>query len=142
MDRALLLRWAPFLFGMGIGACVSSATQGTARTPPEVEAMSWTGNVQFEARDPTPTGASSARRWLPAQRVELHAVSASGDVVARAKTDDAGNFRLDADTRAQHLHVVTHLREGEWDLAVTRDGGGEHDHVFTAPLGSSDTRAR
>lgn len=128
-----------FVVGMGIGACVSSTTQGTSRTPPEVEPMSWTGNIQFEARDPTPTGASNARRWLPAQRVELHAVSASGEVVARTKTDDAGNFQLDADTRAQHLKVIAHLHEGEWDLAVTRDSGGEHDHVFTSPLGSAQT---
>ncbi len=140
MDRTTLLRWGPFLIGMGIGACVSQTQGETTVVAPEVEAMTWTGNVQFEARHPTPTGASSTRQWKPAQRVELHAISASGDVVARAKTDDQGNFELHADSRAQHLAVVAHLREGEWDLAVTRDSGGEHDHVFTAPLGSPDTR--
>ena len=133
-------RWDLVLFalGMGIGACVSGTQTGTT-TPPDIEPLTWNGSVAFEARDPTPTGASSRRRWLPARHVELHAVSASGEVVARAKTDAEGNFQLVADTRAQHLKVVAHLREGEWDLAVTTDSGGERDHEITVPLGDAAT---
>ena len=120
---------------MFIGACVSTARTTPTSAPP-VEALTWNGTVQFEAREPTPTGASLARRWLPAQRVEVQAVSASGEVVARTKTDGEGRFSLEADTRAQHAIVVAHLREGDWDLAVTRDSGGERDHAFESPLGS------
>lgn len=123
------------LIGVAIGACVSQASP--PRTPEESAArpLRWNGIVRFEARTPTPTGASRATDWRPARHVRVEALDAQGEVVGRGATDGEGRFALDASDLARELRVVAHLTHEGWDLAVTRDGAGESDHSYRVPLG-------
>ncbi|MEM1417833.1 MAG: hypothetical protein AAGH15_23240 [Myxococcota bacterium] len=130
-----------------LSACARVAPAGP--TLPEAGdappgATTWTGTVLFEARSPTPTGASRTTERLPAVRVELRAVDAEGNVVGDAVTDAAGAFRLAAAPGARELEVRASLadRVGSHPaprLAVTRDGLGDTVHTLRVPLGDPAT---
>ncbi len=99
--------------------------------------MRWQGVVRFEARTPTPTGASQVTEWRPARHVRLEALDAQGEVIDQTTTDGEGRFVLDSNDRARELRVAAHLVRDGWDLAVTRDGGGASDHSYRVPLGDA-----
>ncbi|MAC29844.1 MAG: hypothetical protein CMH59_25755, partial [Myxococcales bacterium] len=112
------------------------AAAPVATTPPPPQPAVWTGRVRFEARDPTPTGASQARRVLPARFVRVRAEAPDGTPIAEARTDAEGAFRLEATEAATMLAIESTLEHEGIELAVTTDGAGTEPHVFRAPLGT------
>ena len=121
------------LLGVAVGACVSQA-RPSAEGPAD-RVVRWRGAVRFQARTPTPTGASRTMEWRPAAHVRVDALDGEGAVVGHTRTDEAGRFELEASPRARELRVVAHLRHAGWDLAVTRDAAGEVDHHYHVLLG-------
>jgi hypothetical protein len=95
----------------------------------------WTGTLAFEARTPTPTGASEARTEKPARHVRLIAQDHEGATLARTATDDLGRFVLDAPLRAARLVVAARIEHEGIDLSIARDALGREVHAAVVELG-------
>lgn len=80
---------------MVLSACAPRATQtvGHAVVFPTER---FTGVVRFEARHPTPSGASQSVELRPARYIEVVALDAHDRVLATGFTDERGRFTLDA----------------------------------------------
>ncbi|MEM9071174.1 MAG: hypothetical protein AAGE52_21870 [Myxococcota bacterium] len=134
---------APHLFVIGvlIGACVSQATSVTVEATPPAP-RTFTGTVVFQARTATPTGASRAMQWRPVRLAKVRGVDAAGEEIASTTLDEEGRFVLEGTDRVDHLEVVAHIHEGEWDLAVTTDSAGESDHRVVVPASEAPLEVR
>jgi len=90
--------------------------------------------VTFDARSPTPTGASRLRRPLPARLITVRALDREGQPVAIGVTNDEGCFALDATTLAASVELVSQVKLAPHDLMVSTDGGGNEPHRLRVPL--------
>jgi len=119
--RALLLSTVLVLL-----ACGPRRPAETPRPPAQPRPVS--ACVTFDARSPTPTGASRQREALPARLITVHAVDSDGASLASATTDQEGCFALDATTHAAHLELWSRIDSAPYDLTVTIDGDGNQPH--------------
>jgi hypothetical protein len=85
------------------------------------------GSVSFEVRSPTPRGASAALALRPARGIEIAALDREGREIARGATDASGAFAFEAPADAFEFEVRALSRDG-FDIAVTRDPGGQRPH--------------
>ena len=91
------------------------------------------GRVTYEARHPTPSGASREIEIRPARHVIVEAVDDDGEVVGTTATAADGSFSLSASIDAVRIRVRAHI-ESPFDIAVTRDPLGLVDHALEVPL--------
>ena len=90
------------------------------------EALS--GTVFFQARQPTPLGASKGTVLLPAQYAQIHALNESGQIVGTSFVDAAGHFRVTTRERATSFEVMTRASIGKGTYTVTSDARGLLPH--------------
>lgn len=125
---------------LALAACGGSPTGGIGvqNTPP-IAPASWRGTVSFDTRSPTPTGASREVGRLLARGVTVRLLDEEGEALATSRTNDEGEFVLEATTAAKTLSVVAHIEHGGRDLMVTTDGPGLVAHEVQVPLGPQDS---
>ncbi len=114
-------------------ACAAAHPRPARVSPPRL--ARWHGVVTFEARHPTPQGASSALEVRPARRVELQALGAAGEVLGHGWTDNDGRFSMEAPPGALELAVLAHALWNGHDVAVSSDRLGRGVHTLRRPLG-------
>ena len=132
MRRALVVSfWV--LAGCGPGAAGGRTT--VPRAAP-FEQASWTGTVRYEARSPTPTGASRALEVRPARGLDFDLRDARDQVVARGATDDAGHFEITAPRSATTIVIYARTHARGHVAWVSPDPMGTSVQQFRAPLGA------
>ncbi|MEC7519330.1 MAG: hypothetical protein VYE22_05655 [Myxococcota bacterium] len=92
------------------------------------------GRVTYDARHPTPRGASEAIEVRPARHVDLAVLDAGGRVLAEGRTDADGRFALDAPGEATTVRVFARVRVRGHDAAIARDANGAETHALDAPI--------
>ncbi len=119
---------------MLLTACAGA---GPGPPPPASRPASHTyrGALSFEARTPTPTGASSVTETRPARRVSLVVRDDGGTILARTATDDEGRFTFEAPLGAT-LRIVAEIASER--LTVTSDALGRTPRTRELTLGSPD----
>lgn len=121
-------------FGL-ISACAGAAPTPVMPEAPPPEPVTWQGTVTYEARRPTPRGASQARTRHPARHVRVQLKDATGAVLGETFADEHGAFALEADRNAAHaLVVVASIDHDGHVLDVARDGGGTRAHEIAVPV--------
>ncbi|RLB56049.1 MAG: hypothetical protein DRJ42_04395 [Deltaproteobacteria bacterium] len=136
------MRFGPIHAGAVFAALMAVGCSGAAPGPhsgapvPAVRSATYLGRVTYEARTPTPTGASRRTVEHPAPRVVVLARDAEGHELSRTVTDDDGRFRIEAPTRGARLVVLAQVTVP--DLRVTTDSVGEHVHEREVELSSPD----
>ncbi len=113
--------------GSAGGPRVSTALHARAR---------WTGTVTFDARHPTPQGASAEVEVRPARWVDVALIDPAGAVVAEGQTDESGGFALEGPSSAVALRALAHVRIRGHDVAISEDGLGRETHHVDVPLGA------
>lgn len=111
------------------GAVPSSETLTNVEAP-----KPRSGVIRYEARSPTPRGASSARELRPVRFADIEARDASGATLARTATDAEGRFSLMMPPTATVLALVAHSSVNGHDISVATDPGGMRAHVLPLPL--------
>lgn len=123
------------LLPLALSACTTArAVRGPAPGPPTPADLgpsaTFQGVVRYEARRPTPQGASRALESRPARYVEVVAEDDQRRALARAVTDAEGRFSLQAPARAPGLAVFAHAaREGN-DVRVSPQADGAATHAL------------
>lgn len=92
------------------------------------------GIIRYEARTPTPRGASSERQRRPARFVDIEARDVSGAVLARTATDAEGHFAILMPQQATELVLVAHSSVNGHDIMVATDPNGARPHTMVLPL--------
>ncbi len=127
------LGWSALLFSTACGSS-SALVDTVADEAPLDQPATWSGTVRYASRQATTTGASRETFMRPARQVPVSVLDADGEVLATTRTDDEGAFTINSVTAAVRLEVTSHIDIEGIDLAVTRDPGGETDHVFGGTL--------
>lgn len=126
------------LGALSLAACSSAATpRPTVAAPAEARLdlgppVTWSGQITYESRSPTPHGASLAVTPRPARFVELRAVGPAGVSLGQSRTDAEGRYVLTAPSRAA-IEVVARLADQTVQLSVTGDADGVTPHSFRVP---------
>lgn len=108
------------------------------------ERGTWTGTATYEARHPTPTGASVALERRPARRVEVVALGPDGAALATTATGDDGAYTLTAPRATTALALRARIAHDGHELRISPDADWEHIHelrVATAAPGRVDLAA-
>jgi hypothetical protein len=113
-----------------VSSCTTPPTP-SARTPSPT-LHTYRGTISYEARTPTPTGASRATVVRYARRVELLVRGPDNAIIDRASTDDVGRFSVEAPASGATLLVVSRIEA--LGLAVTADSVGLRAHAREVPL--------
>ena len=129
------------LLSSGCGATVIHAPVGTGGTEGAsgdvaLTPITYQGQVRYEARMISPTGASAARDLRPARRVRLRFIGPDGEV-ARAETDGEGRFEAQVPDTTTILEVDALIEYDQHDLWVAGDRPGEQVYTFSATLEDS-----
>ena len=115
------------LCGVGCGPIgPSEASPGAPRTI--------VGSVVFDARHPTPQGASESIEVRPARHVDLALLDRAGRVVAEGQTGADGRFALAGPGDAATLRVFARVRVRGHDVAIATDSNGGETHHLDVPL--------
>jgi len=131
------MRFAPLFAALAVSACSTPPTTTATATGPAPTLRTYRGTVSFEARTPTPTGASRSTIERPARRILLLVRGADGSVVDRTATDDAGHFTVEAPVEGAKLVVVSRIEA--IDISVTMDSVGLRSHSRAIPLADPDS---
>lgn len=117
-------------------ACATARANGasTPRTVAAVATRAIRGVVRYEARHPTPTGASSATEVRPARFVVVEALDVSDVVVGRAVTAADGSFTVTAPVTAKSLVARAHATTDGHDASASPDGDVRSVHSVTVAL--------
>ena len=118
MRRALI---AALLWGCGSQIVLPSA-------PVSDSAVVYEGDVSFEARAPTPKGASSAVETRPARFVRVEFRNHAGKTVHSMFTDERGHFRAELADKMDSLVVSSVAKDGQLDFQVCSDAQGRLPH--------------
>ncbi|HJL17881.1 MAG TPA: hypothetical protein RMH99_19605 [Sandaracinaceae bacterium LLY-WYZ-13_1] len=124
-------RWfivGPFLLLVACGAGTSEVSRagGGAETV--------AGRVTYEARHPTPQGASREVERRPGRHLAVALVGGAGAVVAEGRTDRDGRFALEGPADAAAVRVCARVRVRGHDVAVADDSLGRETHCFDTPV--------
>lgn len=113
----------------GLMACGASLQAIEAGTPASTSSTSVA--IRYEAREPTPRGASVHTRHRPARSIEVLALDKDGVVIERAITDDSGRVRLHSEG-AVRLRALSQIEIDGYSAIVSksREGGAPHYHDF------------
>ena len=106
------------LLSSGCGAAAA------VREPLSLRHADVAGYVTFEARLPTPRGASQVRETRPARSVTVEALGADGQLVGRGRADEEGRFRVPVVGEARTVRVTARV-----------EGEGRHIWVARDPIG-------
>ncbi len=122
---------------VALTACAASpSSRSTADRARRARQVSWTGAVQFETRQPTPTGASRATALRPARFVEVALVDAGGATLATGHTDATGRFTLPGPRDAAAVEIRARLEDRGITLSVSPDPDGQAVHTLRVPVTS------
>lgn len=116
---------------------VAPPSSETARDTDAAPAGPLAGTVLYEARHPTPSGASAQLERRPARWVDLELVDSRGVTLASARTDEAGRFELARAPGAASLIVWARVRLANRDVAVTTDADGRQAHRLAIDLATA-----
>ena len=128
-------------------ACTRSATPAATNTAADLAArtvVTWSGTATYEARHPTPSGASAALERRPARRVEVVALNADGATLATTSTGDDGSYTLNAPRATAALALRARIAHEGFEGRVSPDSEWEHLHevrVAVAAPGRVDLAA-
>jgi hypothetical protein len=126
---------APLVALALLTACAGAAPVPVVPQAPPPDPVTWQGTITYEARRPTPRGASQTRTRHPARFVRVQMKDATGAVLGETFADELGRFALEADRNAAHaLVVVASLDHDGHVLDVARDGGGTRPHEIAVPV--------
>jgi hypothetical protein len=95
--------------------------------------------VRYEARHPTPLGASSSRALRPARFVSVALRDAAGRTVAEGRTDGEGRFSLAGAPQARSLVVLAQATDEGSEVTVATDLAGRRVHTLGLALGAPGT---
>jgi hypothetical protein len=124
------------LVSLALTACTTARAAGGAASPSAPAAVdlgapaTFAGVVRYEARRPTPQGASQAVELRPARYVEVVAEGADHRELARTVTDAEGRFSLQAPARAPSLAVFAHAARDGNDVRVSAQADGSVTHAL------------
>ncbi len=124
--RALPLAFASLV------ACVHPSRATVAARPREPVHLH--GVVTYEARHPTPRGASLALEVRPARWVEVEARGVNGAMLARTITSADGGFDLDVLDTPREVVAISHAHWNGHDVAVSPDRAGMRFHEVHLPV--------
>lgn len=121
-----------------LGGCGPAAVgaRTTLPRPEPVEQAGWSGTVRYEARTPTPTGASRAFEIRPARGLDFDLRDARDQVVATGATDDSGHFEINAPRAATTIVIYARTHARGHQAWVSPDPMGTAVQQFRAPLGA------
>lgn len=100
----------------------------------------YAGRVTYDARHPTPRGASEAIEVRPARHVDVAILDRSGATLAEGRTDEDGRFELGAPPSAHTLRVFARVRVRGHDAAIARDPNGGETHALDTALDAAPTQ--
>lgn len=98
------------------------------------ERATWSGSASFEARHPTPQGASAALTRRPARKVDVVALGPDGATLASTVTDDAGAYSLTAPRATVALALRARVAHDGHELRITQDTEWDHVHELRVPV--------
>lgn len=124
-----VLRFAAVLLLTSCGPKIGPVSPRAETEPRRIEAC-----VTFDARSPTPTGASRLRRPKAARLIGVRVLDGEGEPIAVGVTDQEGCFAIDATTAAHHLELVSQVKVAPHDLMVSIDGVGAEPHRLRLPI--------
>jgi hypothetical protein len=124
------VRLEPLAIAVALAACTPSSSLVVVE--PGRDAVVFHGNVRYESRSSTPSGASSALELRPARFVRLFALYGGGPV-AEGITDEHGAFSIAAPPGST-LRVITDTRAGAHSHAVTVDPLGRIPYAIDVAL--------
>lgn len=93
------------------------------------------GRVTYDARYPTPRGASREVNVRPARYVSVSLITRRGGVVVEGATAADGRFALAGPAEVTAVRVCAIIRAAGHDVAIARDSQGRETHCFDAPVG-------
>jgi hypothetical protein len=135
MRRALLSLLAALAASCGASTPAPSAGGGVGAT------ATFEGRITYEARHPTPRGASQEVEVRPARHLDLALLDAAGGVIAEGRADGEGRFALEGPADAAAVRVCARVRVRGHDVAIASDSRGRETHCFAAPLGGTEGSA-
>lgn len=111
---------------LACGAPQGAIHMGSPERAPFIELT-----LRYEAREPTPRGASVHTHLRPARSVEVLALNDDGVVMEKAIADELGRVRLHA-PGATRLRVLSQIEINGYSVIVSksREGGSPHAHDF------------
>ena len=116
---ALVAAWSMSV----LSSCVD---EGLGLTP--MPAMDLEGQLRYEARTPTPLGASDPPELRPARFVSIEVVNNDRQVIAACSTDAEGAFTLELPAGGVMLIASARVDDGSHDVTVTVDAEGGRPH--------------
>ena len=116
---------------LALTACAAGRPAVQHAAPPTP--ATYRGVVRYEARHPTPHGASQDLERRPARFVEVVAEADDHRPLARTVTDAEGRFSLDAPAPATELAVYAHVLHDGGDLRVSGEADGVSTHALRVP---------
>jgi len=135
--RVLSLVLGVFLLsGCGAAAVTGPTSESSSGDEAPAAARDHRGQIHYEAREISPTGASAAFDRRPARLVRLRFSGAAGEV-ARAETDEQGRFEVRVPASATTLHIDALIEHDEHDLWVAGDRPGEDVYSMEVVLDGS-----
>lgn len=132
---------AALALASALSACARPAapTAHAAATLASAELARWRGVATYEARHPTPSGASAEVERRPARFVEVVALSSEGAVLASTRTDDAGRYALDAPAQTAFIALRANVSRDGFESRVSVDGEWTNPHEVRVPAAAPGT---
>ncbi len=122
----------------GCGSTLAGARPPTSASRAAAEPVVIEGEVAYEAREPTRTGASLVLGHRPARFVRVELLRA-GEVVAHGETDAAGAFSIAA-VAPDAVRVLADIEHDGHRIAVGPDPNGRSPQAFERPLAGAGAR--
>lgn len=121
-----------------LAACSSAARPVVVAVAPPAPPRTLRGTVRFEARRPTPAGASREGELRPARFIAINALDASDHLLRECATDAQGAFVCELPAGVKSLAVQAHARTQGIETSCSPDQDLRRLHELRVPVTASD----